>query len=493
MARRIKFLGIAMSLCFVVLFIQLNNVQVVRASALARSPYNPAVINARIGEMRGDIISANGVVLAKSVSATSGPYKYQRVYPAANASLFSQIVGYDSPVYGATGVEAAYSKYLSAHTQPPTSIGDLFANRTSTDNVTLTITTTLQSEVEADLLAIPGSPPNAGAVVLNPHTGSILAMAGIPTFDPTPLVAPSAASEIAGWNALNPKSPTSPLLSRAFQLTYFPGSTFKVVTTSAVYDHMPSLATNDYPVTGCISLPQSNLPLCNYGHGAEHCGGTIQYALPQSCDTVYAQYGMSLGAKNLVAEASAFGFNQSIPLDIPGAAISPFPTFATLHKNKPYQAYSAFGQLDDQASPLMMALVASAIANNGIIMTPHVMQSIYGSQGNLVTNYTPKVWLHATSPQTAATVTALMRRVVTYPLGTGYGVFPANEDVAAKTGTAQTGHHTTDDWMVAFAPASSPKVVVAVAVPDQGNLQTGNSVAGPVIAKILSQALALAG
>ncbi|MCL4446563.1 MAG: penicillin-binding transpeptidase domain-containing protein [Actinobacteria bacterium] len=493
MGRRIKVAGVAISLCFAALFIQLNNVQVLRASALSHSPYNPAVINARIGQMRGDIISANGVVLAKSVAAKSGPYKYQRVYPAATATLFSQIVGYDSPVYGATGVEASYNNYLVAHTQPATNLGELFANRTSTDNVTLTITTTLQKEVEADLLSIPGHPPNAGAVVLDPHTGAILAMAGIPSFDPTPLVAPSAASEIAGWNALNPKSPTSPLLSRAFQLTYFPGSTFKVVTTSAVFDHDPALATKNYPITGCISLPQSNLPLCNYGHGAEKCGRTIQYALPQSCDTVYAQYGMSLGAKNLVAEASAFGFNHNVPLDIPGAAISPFASFATLHKNKPYQAYSAFGQLNDQASPLMMALVTSAIANNGVIMTPHVMKSIYGSQGNLVKRFTPKPWLTATSPQTASTVTALMRRVVTYPLGTGYGVFPPNEDVAAKTGTAQTGHHTTDDWMVAFAPATSPKVVVAVAVPDQGNLQTGNSVAGPVIAKILQQALALAG
>ncbi|MDA8057343.1 MAG: penicillin-binding protein 2 [Actinomycetota bacterium] len=491
MERRIRIAGIFLALCFLVLFVQLNNIQIVRAHALATSPQNPQVIEARLSQSRGEILSSNGVVLAKSVLATSGAYKYRRVYPAATATLFSQVVGYDSPIYGLTGVEAAYDTYLTPHTRPAKTLGDLLVNRTTTDNVTLTISTTLQAEVTADLDAIPSHPPNAGAVVVNPHTGAILAMAGIPSFDPNPLVAVSSATEEAAWKALDPSSPTSPLLSRAYQLTYFPGSTYKIVTTSAVFDHMPSLASVNYPIVGCISLPQSNQPLCNYGHGAEHCGQTIQQALPQSCDTVYGQYGMSLGAQNQIDEAHAFGFDMPIPLDIGGAAQGQFPGLSVLHNDKPNQAYSAFGQLDDQASPLMMALVGSAIANGGVIMTPHVMQSVHTAQGDLVTRYTPKPWRRATSAQTAAQVKALMRRVVTDPAGTGYGVFPASEDVAAKTGTAQTGHQTTNDWMVAMAPATNPKVVVAVAVPDQGELQTGNSVAGPAIAKILSQALAL--
>lgn len=491
MERRIRIAGIFLALCFLVLFAQLNNIQIVRAHALATSPQNPQVIEARLSQSRGEILSSDGVVLAKSVLATSGSYKYRRVYPAATATLFSQVVGYDSPIYGMTGVEAAYDKYLVPHTRPAKTLGDLLVNRTTTDNVTLTLSAKLQAEVTADLQAIPTHPPDAGAVVINPHTGGILAMAGIPSFDPNPLVAVSGATETAAWKALDPSSPTSPLLSRAYQLTYFPGSTFKIVTTSAVFDHMPSLASVNYPVTGCIPLPQSNQQLCNYNHGAEHCGQTIQQALPQSCDTVYGQYGMSLGAQNEIDEAHAFGFDMPIPLDIGGAAPGQFPGLSVLHNDKPNQAYSAFGQLDDQASPLMMALVTSAIANGGVIMTPHVMQSVHDAQGDLVARYTPKPWRRATSAQTAAQVKALMRRVVTDPQGTAYQTFPASEDVAAKTGTAQTGHHLTHDWMVAMAPATNPKVVVAVVVPNQANSATGDGISGPVTAKILKQALAL--
>ena len=138
-----------------------------------------------------------------------------------------------------------------------------------------------------------------------------------------------------------------------------------------------------------------------------------------------------------------------------------------------------------------MALVADAIANNGVIMTPHVMQSIRDSQGNLVTTYTPKPWLSATNPLTAAAVTNLMKGVVSF--GTAAGVFPASWNVAAKTGTAEVGttaNPLTNDWMIAFAPANDPKVAVAVAVPNQPASKTGAEVSGPVTRTILGDALA---
>ena len=509
MEKRIRRMGIFLLLCFLALFIQLNNIQIFKANALANDPSNPNVIAAQENLSRGNILSANGVILASSVPSVGTFSKYQRVYDPATVSLFSQIVGYDSPIYGMTGIESEYNSYLQSHTTPATTLRQLLVSRTGTDNVTLTISTTLQQDVANALNTANarGTAPEAGAVVLNVKTGAIEAMYGNPTYDPTPLVSSKGSVERAAWNSLitayasNPEN--SPVLSRAFQRTFLPGSTFKVVTSSAVFDHQPALARKDYPVVSCIPLPQSGgLQLCNYA-GAngvhESCGGTIEQTLPSSCNTAFAQMGEALGGVVMNTEAQGFGFNHRIPLDLPYVPASTFPSIADLTNNTPLSEYSAFGQATslagDSASALQMALVAEGIANNGVIMTPHVMNRIVDDQGNLVESFMPKAWLTATSPQTAAAVTQLMQAVVTRGTATGVG-FPAAWDVAAKTGTAETGSGTaqgnnlTNDWMVAFAPASNPRVAVAVVIPNQAGSSTGAEISGPPMKTILGEALA---
>jgi penicillin-binding protein A len=192
----------------------------------------------------------------------------------------------------------------------------------------------------------------------------------------------------------------------------------------------------------------------------------------------------------LNSEAVAFGFDQVPPLDLPGAAKSSFPSVTDL--SPPFLAYSAFGQENVTASALQMAMVAGAIADDGVIMTPHVMAQIRDSQGNLVQTYTPKPWLRATSTSTASQVQSLMQGVVSDPGGTANNppVFPADEAVAAKTGTAQVGSNAqyTSDWMIAFS-TTNPNVAVAVVAPYQGFSKTGASVVGPVTCAILQAAL----
>jgi len=359
--------------------------------------------------------------------------------------------------------------------------------------VTLTIDSHLQSQVAAavDATDVNGGAPQAGAVVINVKSGAIEAMYSNPTFDPTGLASQSSTTVLQTYNALQPRTGQSPLVSRAFQYPFSPGSTFKVVTSSAVYDHQPALAKIDYPVKGCIPLPQSNQLLCNYGHGAEQCGGTLSQTLAASCNTAFAQMGMALGATSLNNEAQSFGFNQPVPLDLPVVGVSNFPAVAQLANNAPSQAYSAFGQQNVSATALQMALVAAGIADRGVIMTPHLMAQIRDSQGNLVQSYAPKPWLTATSSVTAAAVTTLMQGVVTHGTATGVG-FPSAWNVAAKTGTAQTGtsNQLTNDWMIAFAPANDPKVAVAVVIPNQPSDQTGASTSGPPMKTILGDALA---
>lgn len=497
MERRIGRLGLFLLLCFVALFVQLNNIQVVKAPSLTTAKQNPKVIAVSRVQPRGDILSADGVVLASSIPST-GYYKYQRVYNPYTAVLYAQIVGYDSLIYGKTGIEAEYDNYLQSHTRPVTSLRDLLVNRTSTGNVSLTISTTLQTQTAAamDAVGTKGSAPQSGAVVVNIKTGAIMAMYGNPTYDPNPLASPDTAVEKAAWTALKPSSGQSPLVSRTFQYGFLPGSTFKTVTSAAVYDRQPALAKLSIPAAGCIPLPQSDKPLCNYGrngpNGPEVCGGVLAVTLPQSCDTAFGTLGMDLGGAALTAEAQAFGFNQHIPIDLPGSNPSSFPSGPAFDKNKPAQAYSSFGQQDVVATALQMALVAAGIANRGVIMTPHVMHSIHDSSGTLLTTYQPHPWLTATSPLTAAAVTSLMKAVVTNGTATGVG-FPAEWNVAAKTGTAETGPNATltNDWMIAFAPANNPKVAIAVVVPNQPGSSTGADISGPPTKTILGHALAV--
>ena len=195
----------------------------------------------------------------------------------------------------------------------------------------------------------------------------------------------------------------------------------------------------------------------------------------------------------MTAEADSYGFNQQPPIDLPHSPyeVSDFLQPSCYTKSAEiFLALSSIGQKCTEASPLQMAMVAAGIANKGVVMTPHVMSEIRDSQGSLVQTYKPTQWLRATSPQTAAAINTLMTEVVTSGTADGVG-FPASEDVAAKTGTAQIGlgNTGTTDWMIAFAPASAPKVAVAVMIPNQALYDYGAPVAGPLVKRMIAAAL----
>ena len=306
-----------------------------------------------------------------------------------------------------------------------------------------------------------------------------------PSYDPNPLASHDTHQERTAWT-LYQLDPVQPMLPRSYRRTYPPGSTFKLVVSAAVLDKQPDLATKFYPVTSQISLPLTTNKLHNFAN--ETCGGQLPQLLKVSCDTGFGQVGLDLGADALSSEANAFGFGQQPPLDLPYTAKSTFPPASFFQRNQPLLAYSAIGQDDVSATTLQMALVGEAIAHGGTILAPHVMSEIRDTQGNVVEAYKPHTWLQATSSATAGSITQMMQ-LVTSPGGTAPDLALPNVPVAAKTGTAQTGVHTTDDWMVAFAPANDPKVVIAVTVPDQPPSATGDAVAGPITRAVLTAAL----
>jgi peptidoglycan glycosyltransferase len=481
MDRQIRLLGLGLVVLFVVLFLQLNNLQVLQASKLSNASGNIRKVLDDFSRARGVIQTADGVVVAKSTPAND-VYKFQRQYP--EGPLFAQITGYFSFVYGSSGVEQTYSSQLAGRTVPLQHLSDLLTTRTNTDDVTLTISNQLQ-QVAANALG----PRSGSIVVLNPTNGSVLAMYSNPTFDPNPLSSHDQTTQRNAWN-LYQLDPNQPMLPRAYRRGYAPGSTFKVVTASASLDRDPVLATKNYPQESTIPLPQTNQTLSNFGH--ETCGGTLPDLLKFSCDTGFGQMGLDLGADNLSAEAMAFGFDKAPPLDLPAAARSTFPPASAFAQNQPGLAYSAIGQEDVTATALQMGLVASGIANGGVINTPHVMSEIRDNQGRQVQSFGAKPWQQATSQATAGTVRDDMVGVVNG--GTATAVALPNVQVAAKTGTAQTSNGAgNNNWLIGFAPADNPKVAVAVVVPAQtglGSDTTGAQIAGPIFKTVLQAALA---
>jgi peptidoglycan glycosyltransferase len=287
---------------------------------------------------------------------------------------------------------------------------------------------------------------------------------------------------------------SKPLVTRSYRERFLPGSTFKIITASAAFDHKPELGTKAYPSLKELPLPHSGgRSLHNFG--GERCGGTIADLVRVSCNTGMASVGLDVGGDDLAAEAGAFGFDEKPPLDLPAVASSHFPSALDFKRTlEPGIAFSSIGQQDVSATPLQMALVAAAIGNGGLIMKPHVLDHTSDDQGNVVHRYKPSEWRTATSGATAAVMKQIMIDVA--QRGTATRAQIPGITVGAKTGTAQTGREppTSNAWLIAFAPADAPKVAVAVLVQDQPGLDenaTGGRVAAPIAQLVMRAALGL--
>jgi penicillin-binding protein A len=481
--RRLSLLAAVILLLLAVVIGQSANLQFFRAKALNASPINPRNNLVTASEARGEIVAADGTILAQSVP-TGNNGAYQRIYPLG--ALTAGLVGFVSPTYGTWALEAEYNSQLTPHSQPAQSFEQVLAPTQAADNVVLTLNVGLEKVIQHALAGRDGA-----GVVLDPQNGDILAMYSNPTYNPVPLTSADYTVASAAWkkDTTNNAFGFPPLGEVATQQTFPPGSSFKVVTTSAVIVSKPQLLSKVYPQKTFISLPNSNKTLSNYAY--ERCGGTIAEMLPPSCDTGYALVGLDLGGDALAAAADAYGFNQVPPIDLPGAVASNFPAASVFSNDRPQLAYSAIGQENVRESALMNAMIAGAVGNGGVEMVPHLLKEITGPGGKVVARYRDKVWKTPLTGSQAAQIVPLMEDVAKY--GTAAGIFPPADNVGAKTGTAQTGNRAqnTDDWLIAFAPGGNATVAAAVIVPDQVVSATGASVAGPIIACLIEGGLAV--
>jgi peptidoglycan glycosyltransferase len=486
MNKQIRLLGLGLLVCYIALFAMLNYVQVFHAQALNDDPLNSRKIVRDFDQPRGQIIAADGTVLAKSVpSAPGDPFALQRVYPTGD--LFGHVTGYFNINFGATGVEEQYNDELSGQTvtQQYQTLRDLFQDRTHTGDVTLTLNSKLQQAARDDLGDRQGS-----VVVMDPRDGSILALWSFPSYDPNQLSTHNATDAQAAKTFLE-ANPQQPLRGRTWQERFFPGSTFKIVTGSVGLESGKVTVTDPVFPQESAYKPPDGAPIQNFG--GEVCGGALFEILRVSCNSAFAQMGAEvIGQQQMQAGATAFGFNQPSPIDLPAAATSVFPD---TKNSKALLGQASIGQFSTQATPLEMAMVTAGVANGGIIMTPHVMKDIRDDNGKITDTFDARPFTTAVSPQTAATMRAAMIGVVQG--GTGTAAQIQGVEVGGKTGTAElddTGNRS-HAWFTCFAgpPGGPPQLVVTVLVENQpgANEGTGGRVAAPIAKQLIQQALAI--
>lgn len=486
MSKQIRNLGVFLAICYVALFVQVNRLTVFEADSLQDNPQNTRGIERDFSAPRGDIVSADGVVLAESVPS-GDRFDLQRRYPEATAELFAHVTGYYTFQLGSTGVERQYDGYLTGEDIgfDLDRIGDLFVDRDVVGDVILSMRADVQAAAAAAFEGRPGS-----AVALDPRSGEILAMWSSATFDPNLLATHDFRAATAQSDAYN-RDPEKPTVSRAFSDRFPPGSTFKVVTATGGIERGGVAPDKPvYPVTDSFQPPGGGRPIPNFG--GESCGGALFEVLQASCNTAFAQMGVDTGGDALYETSRGFGFDRDVPLDLPGAASSNFPE--QIVDDPPLVAQAAIGQNDVSATPLQMALVAAAVANDGVIMEPHVMREVVDDQGNTVEEYDDTQLARPMTPETAGTLRQAMESVVTdgtaRRLDDGLDGFA----VGGKTGTAQIEGDLSHAWVIGFAgpPGEAPHVAVAVIVEAQPGVseQTGGRVAAPIAAEIMRQALA---
>lgn len=496
MQRQIRRLGLALLALFLIAFAQVNYIQVFAADRIANDPANAKrQLIAEYQVDRGSVLAADGTTVLASSRPSPGELRFRRRYP--HGELYAHETGFYSFVFGRTELEQSFNDFLAGDAAEllPQTLTDLILGRPKQG---ATIVTTLVPEIQrAAEEAAAAEPGDVAIAALDPATGDVLAMVSEPSYDPNLLASQDPKVVRRTWKELN-ADPDKPLVSRASDELFPPGSTFKLVTASAALQNgfgPQSL----WPNPNELDLPLTDATIQNFG-GSTCSGGsriTLADALRQSCNVVFGEVGLELGADKLAEQARLYGFTAEpgedlVPFDIPWTS-GVFPAPETFVQRTPAIAISAIGQQDVAANPLQMALVAAAIANDGVQMQPRLVTEARDPSGRVIAEFDPQEFSRPLSPQNAATLTQMMVSVVDN--GTGTAARIPGVTVAGKTGTAQHGEGAAPHaWFVSFAPAEVPEVAVAVIVLDGGSLgseATGGQVAAPIAKAVLEAALRL--
>jgi peptidoglycan glycosyltransferase len=471
-----KFIFILM----LVLVGQLTYLQLFQADALRDDPNNVRTLINQFAKPRGDIVTADNQVVAFS-EPSNDELKYQRVYPKGD--LFGHITGYQSFLVGNTGVEASYNDEL---------IGDR-GEEENVPRVVLTVNAEIQQLLRDQLGSNTGS-----IVVMEAATGAIVGMYTNPTYDPTPIAGHDSQAVQAAYTALV-ENPEKPSLSRAFGERYAPGSTFKIVTAAAAIEEGIATQERSFRRQQFFLPEQTDKEINNFGGGS--CGGILRMMFATSCNVTFARLATEMGdsfsphMENFGAGGELQGDNnvgEKPPLDVSGAVGGSAPLENSFEQDKPAFALAGIGQGRVAMSPLSVALMTSAIANGGMMPTPHVVDRIEDGQGTVTKRIGTDPWReNVVSSSTASDVSFMMQEVVR--MGTGTRARINSVKIAGKTGTAQRACAENDGecaphaWFTSFAPAEAPQYIVTVFIEEAasgGNVSEQNATGGRLAAPI---------
>jgi penicillin-binding protein A len=495
MNRQIARLAIAALALLAALIVGTTYWQTWAAAGLADRQDNAIQRVAQFSVKRGKIRAANGMILATNRRKhLAGQTLYFRRYPTGG--LFAHVVGYSTQSRSRAGLEASENDFLTGSNTNLKSVIDktLDQLRGATikgNDLWLTLRPGPQRVAMAQLAGKCGA-----AVALDPRTGAVLVMASRPTYNPNLVEKNFALISRVRAACQSP----APLLNRATDGLFTPGSSFKVVTSAAALDSGRYTINSTFVDRGyCIEYGQR---VHNFAdQSGPEVFGTVNFlqALEHSINAVFCQIGQTIGATAILNAAKRFGFYKDPPLETPSNERSPSGLYRRgrlFFPSRPDQVdvgRLAFGQgpatADPLVTPLQMAMVAAGVANQGVVMRPYVVGRVTAPDGSTIERTRPHKYHRAMRTSTAQALNQMMQAVVTG--GTGTAAQIPGIRVAGKTGTAETGGPLNTTWFIAFAPADAPRVAVAVVLQNQTG--AGGTTAAPIAKAIMESILAGAG
>jgi penicillin-binding protein A len=479
LGRTIGHVGLALTIAFGGIALGAGYWQVIRSSDLTTDPANPLVVSAARNVVRGTIVDRDGKVLAsnKRDPNTGQPY---RVY---SDDAFSGVIGYSSRQFGTAGLERSFNAELTGVSNG-NPIGDALRkfelDPYDPQKLTLSISSRLQQA------AVRGLGSDRGAVVmLDPTTGEILALASTPTFDNGAVANPATSDK--AFAAIRADA-TQPLLNRATQGQYVPGSVFKIVTAvaglgsgrinaSTTFPQQPAAEKNGLVVAGFRIHEHPGVPSRSFN---------LELATEWSSNIWYALAGLSTGGAAMADFAGRMGFGRPIDFDLPTAPsqVSGGGSGAGGFADEVELANASYGQAKVLVTPLQMALVASTVANGGVLMRPHLVTSTSGRLGTNTIN--PAETSRVISPEDAAAIANAMQQAVESSVGRQFttGAKVPGVPTAGKSGTAELGGSgAPHSWFIGFAPVDHPRIAIAVIVERGGR---GGARAAPLAGDLMS-------
>ncbi|QNP64252.1 peptidoglycan D,D-transpeptidase FtsI family protein [Streptomyces genisteinicus] len=482
MNKPLRRIAIFCGILVLALMIRDNWLQYVRADELNTHKLNKRVEIERYAHERGNII-VDGKAVTGSVETDDSYYKYKRTY--TDGPMWAPVTGYASQVFGANQIEKLEDGILSGNSD------QLFFDRTMAmftgdKKKGGNVVTTLNGK--AQKAAFEGLGKKKGAVAaIDPKTGRILALASTPSYDPSSFAGRLKDDEKA-WVSLN-KDTDKPMLNRALRETYPPGSTFKVVTAAAALENgkVDDIdAPTDTPEP--YILPGTQTPMVNHASGCENA--SLNRAMEVSCNSVFAKLGDDVTRDKMVETAEEFGFNNG-EIDTPVRAAS---SVYDRNMSRDGNAQSSIGQFNTAATPLQMAMVTAAIANDGKLMKPYMIDSLVSPDLDTIQQNEPEEMSRPISAENAQLLQKMMENVV--ERGTGSNAAIPGVKVGGKTGTAQHGENNSKNpyaWFISYAKgADGSPVAVAVVVEDSEARRddiSGGGLAAPIAKAVMKAVL----